>query len=126
MSGWWSISQSLSLPLSDSLGLPEVIIDNGDPDTSHTKSWEVSGGVDPYGADSLWSRDIGGTYTYQAPLTGSHQVSLRWTFYSSRCTNVRVGIYDGDSLLATVYVNQKENGSQWKVLGTYSFSGTAK
>jgi hypothetical protein len=41
----------------------EVVIDNGDPGTSFTGVWSISGAANPYGANSLWSRD-GTTYTW--------------------------------------------------------------
>ena len=40
-----------------------IIIDNGDPATRYTGSWGVSGAANPYGTESLWSRD-GTTYTW--------------------------------------------------------------
>jgi hypothetical protein len=38
---------------------------------------------------------------------------------------VPIEIYDGDDLLDTVLVNQRQNGGQFNVLGTYDFSGSA-
>ena len=35
-------------------------------------------------------------------------------------------LYDGDTWLDTVEVNQKSNGGQWNVPGTYAFNGTAR
>jgi hypothetical protein len=104
----------------------DIIIDNGDPGTSSTGSWRVSGGSDPYGANSLYSKDAGSTYTFETALSGPYDVFFRWTGWSSRCTAVPVEIYDGDNLLDTLDVNQQENASQWYLLGTYTFSGTAR
>ena len=39
---------------------------------------------------------------------------------------VPVDIYDGSTLIDTVYVNQTANGGKWNSLGTYTFSGTAR
>jgi hypothetical protein len=50
---------------------------------------------------------------------------VRWTYYKSRCEAVPIEIYDGDLLLDTVTVDQKQNGGQWNVLGSYDFSGSA-
>ena len=69
---------------------PEVIIvDNGDPETSYTGGWSVSGGANPYGLNSLYSRD-GATYTYSIPLdtAGTYEVDAWWTTWSSRSTAV--------------------------------------
>ena len=103
-----------------------LIIDDGDPGTSFTGTWSVSSGTNPYGADSLYSRDPVGTYSYEAALSGTHEVSLWWTTTGTRCSNVMVDIYDGATLLDTWQVDQQANGGQWNVLGTYVFSGTAK
>jgi hypothetical protein len=102
------------------------IIDNGDMATSSSGIWKVSGGADPYGSPSLFSKSSGGRYTYSSDLYGRHEVALWWTEYSSRCSNVPVRIYDGNSLLDTVYVNQRQDGGQWNVLGSYEFSGRAR
>ena len=104
---------------------PEVIIDNGDAGTSSTWGWYVSGGVNPYGDNSLFSGQEDAGYTFEAALDGSYDVSLWWTEHWSRCSSVPVGIYDGYTLLDTIEVNQKANGGRWNLLGTYVFSGTA-
>jgi hypothetical protein len=39
---------------------------------------------------------------------------------------VPVDIYDGESLVDTVFVNHKADGGQWNLIGTYNFTGTAK
>jgi hypothetical protein len=66
-------------------------------------------------------------YTYQAPVNGTYTVLLWWTEHKKRRSNsVPVEIFDGDTLLDTVYVNQRTNGGKWNVLGQYSFSGTAR
>jgi len=110
----------------DSSGHPEVIVDNGEAGTSSTGTWRTSGGADPYGNSSLYSKTVGATYSFEATIGGVYEVSLWWTEWPSRSTSVPVKIYDGDTLLDTVLVNQTAQGGQWNVLGTYSFSGTAK
>ena len=37
-----------------------------------------------------------------------------------------VEIYDGNTYIDTVTVNQQKDGGQWNQLGTYSFGGNAK
>jgi hypothetical protein len=103
----------------------EVIVDNGEAGTSSTGTWRSSGGANPYGSESLYSKNRGATYTFEAAIGGVYEVSLWWTERPSRSTSVPVEIYDGDTLLDTVLVNQKTQGGQWNVLGTYTFSGTA-
>ena len=105
---------------------PQIISDNGDAGASYTGTWKVSSGANPYGDRSLYSNEVNATYTFEAGLVGSYEVSLWWTYWSNRCTSVPVEIYDGETLLDTVEVNQKANAGKWNPLGTYVFSGTAR
>jgi hypothetical protein len=102
------------------------LVDDGLPGTSANGNWSVSGAADPYGEKSLYSKQAGATYSYDAASAGLHNVYFRWTEYKSRCTQVPVEIYDGSTLLNTVYVNQQQGGGQWNFLGTYDFNGLAK
>jgi hypothetical protein len=104
----------------------DLIIDNGDPGTTSTGSWGPSSGPNPYGSGSLTNMSEGGSYSWQGNVSGTKDVNLWWTTYSSRCTNVPVEIYDGNTLLDTVSVNHQTNGGQWNKLGTYTFSGTGR
>ncbi len=102
------------------------IMDNGSQWTSSTGTWQSSSGANPYGGGSLYS-NTSGSYEYCATeVNGDKDVSLWWTYYSNRCTSVQVDIYDGNTNIGTVFVNQQENGGNWNSLGTYTFSGTAK
>lgn len=99
----------------------EIIIDNRDPQTSQIGTWRTSGASDPYGADSVWSRD-GTTFTwnFNPPRTGDYEVSIWWTEWSSRSTSVPVTInFEGDS--ETVAVNQQQDGGHWNSLGIFHF-----
>ncbi len=78
--------------------------------------------LDFSGNESGYSTEVRKTITATAPTTGSYQVSLWWSAYSSRYNNVPVRIYNGSTLLRTVRVNQQTNGGRWNVLGTFSFS----
>ncbi|RKY05970.1 MAG: hypothetical protein DRP66_09760, partial [Planctomycetota bacterium] len=102
--------------------LDELVIDNGAPGTSSTGSWKKSGGKNPYGLNSLWSRDAGATYTWSAPLTGTFDVYIRWTLWPSRMTDVPVEVYDGRTLLDTAWADQQTAGAQWNYVGTYTFN----
>ena len=108
---------------------PEVIIDNDGPGTSFSGgSWGYSSGANPYGGSSRAESSSGATYTFQGSVSGYQEVSLWWTYWSSRCTDIPVDIYDGTTLLDTVHVNQHQLSlaGQWNMLGSYSFSGTAR
>jgi len=117
--GLWSVAVTQVLTVGT---IPtEIIIDNRDPETSQTGTWSVSGGSDPYGVDSVWSRD-GTTFIwhFNPPQTGDYEVSMWWTEWSSRSTTVPVTIiYEGDS--ETVIVNQQQDGGQWNSLGIFHF-----
>ena len=117
--GLWSVAVTQVLIVGT---IPtEIITDNRDSETSQTGTWSVSGGAEPYGADSVWSRD-GTTFTwhFNPPQTGDYEVSMWWTEWSSRSESVPVTInYEGDS--ATVNVNQQQNGGQWNSLGLFHF-----
>ena len=104
----------------------EIIIDNGDKGTSYTGTWYASVGVGFYGDNSLYSKDSGASYSFEAPIDDTRVVSLWWTCRDSRSAQVPVQIYDGDTLLDTIIVNQKIDGAKWNILGTYSFSSQAK
>ncbi|MCP5002588.1 MAG: hypothetical protein GY941_01355 [Planctomycetes bacterium] len=103
------------------------IIDNDAPGTSQTGSWPVSSALGFYGTDSLYSKQLDDTYILQASeVNDTYEVSMCWTYWSSRCTSVAVDVYDGNMLIDTLYVNQLSNAGLWNVLGTYEFSGTGK
>jgi hypothetical protein len=104
----------------------DVVVDDGDAGTTSTGSWSVSGGANPYGSQSLYSKDAGATYSYALSASGTYEVEMWWTTYPSRSTAVPVEIYDGSTLLDTVYVDQQQDGGQWNSLGVYTFSTQAK
>jgi hypothetical protein len=105
--------------------IPQIIIDNGGEGTVTDGTWKTSGGASYYESVSVYSNEVGAAYTFETAISGTYEVSLWWTEYSNRSTEVPVEIWSGSSLLDTVIVNQQENGGQWNVLGTYNFSGAA-
>ena len=119
---------ALDVTIMNFVSPPEVIVDNDEPGTSFSGGeWGYSSGANPYGGSSRTEKEPGAAYTYETSLTGSYEVFLWWTYWSSRCTDVPVDIYDGNSLLATVRVDQQANAGKWNLLGGYPFSsGTAR
>jgi hypothetical protein len=104
----------------------EFVIDNGDPGTSYTGTWGISGATGAYGSKSVWSRD--GTkyrWTFVPTVTGNYKVSMWWTVYASRSTSVPVDVqYSGGTARFTI--NQQLNGGKWNGLGIYSMiAGTS-
>jgi hypothetical protein len=122
----------LDVTIEDFVAPTEVIVDNDGPGTSSTGTWKLSSGENYYGTQSVYSiRDASATYTFTANVSDYHVVYLRWTWYSgfsNRCSDVQVDIFDGNTLLDTVYVYQANEslGGIWNLLGTYFFSGTAR
>lgn len=125
----YRISKVGSVVTKDGTGstpVPEVIIvDNGDPETSSTGNWNVSGGANPYGVDSLYSRD-GSTYTYTVPLgtPGTYELDAWWTTYPSRSESVPYEVEHAGGT-TTVHVDQTTGGGQWMPLGSFSFETAA-
>ena len=103
-----------------------IILDNGAAGTSSTGTWSLSSGPNYYGNQSLYSNKAGATYTYQTAVNGNYDVSLWWTQLPSRDPSVPVRIYNGNTLLDTIWINQRDYGGHWIYLGTYNFGGTAK
>ena len=104
----------------------EIIIDTGEAGTASSGTWGNSSGADPYGSNSLYSSVAGATYTFETSANGSIQIALWWTEWATRSTAVPVEIYDGNTLIDIIEVNQQVNGGKWNVLGTYEFSETPR
>jgi len=107
-----------------------IIIDNNDEGFSKEGgAWQVSKAVGYYGVDSVFSRGPGNAAFWTAQLSpGLYRVYAWWTYLDSRSENVPYSIYNGDSLLGTVRVNQRNSNlaGNWNLLGEYSFDKTAK
>jgi lysophospholipase L1-like esterase len=100
----------------------EVVIDNGGPGTSSTGTWASSGATGSYGSVSVWSRDGAKyTWTFTPSTSGSYELSMWWTAYSSRSTSVPVDIVHSGGT-GRVFINQQQNGGKWNVLGRYTFA----
>ena len=107
----------------------ELIIDNDDPGTSLSGgAWGYSNGVNYYGSQSRAETEDGAAYTFEGMIAGYLDISLWWTWWESRCGAVPVDIYDGNTLLATVEVNQQQAdlAGKWNFLGSYPFSGPVR
>ena len=100
----------------------ETVIDNGGPGTSYTGTWAASGATGSYGSLSVWSRD-GTKYTwiFTPSASGSYELSMWWTVYSSRSTSVPVDIVHSGGT-DRITINQQQNGGKWNVLGRYTFA----
>ncbi len=118
----FGIKAELPLPLN------EIIVDDGNPGTSRTGSWCLSGASGFYGKGSLYSCGLSTleTYRWSPSLPGtaydSYEISMWWTQHANRSTNVPVKILaniGGVQIPSTVYVNQQMDGGKWNSLGTF-------
>jgi hypothetical protein len=100
----------------------EIIIDNKDLSaTSKNGTWGVSDASDPYGTDSVWSRD-GTTFTWHfTPAQSSdYELLMWWTQWPSRSTKVPVDIRHAGGT-TRVIIDQTVNGGRWNSLGDFYF-----
>jgi len=79
-----------------------------------------------YASDYTWERTAGGEtkrarWSCTTLPAGNYNVYAWWTASSSRATNVPYVMKNGATELGEVRVNQKVNGGQWNLLGTYTF-----
>lgn len=90
-------------------------------------AWLVSGGANPYGEDSVYSKTAGHWHAsrFDALARGEYRVYLRWTTYASRQPSVPVDAAHAAGV-ARVAVNQQGAGGQWVALGTWAFDATAR
>ncbi|MEW5745763.1 MAG: hypothetical protein AB1805_10055 [Nitrospirota bacterium] len=96
----------------------EIIVDNRDTaTTSRTGGWSLSGATDPYGPDSLWSRD-GATFSWYffVPRSDDYSLQMWWSSWPSRATNIPVDLEDDRGNRTRFFINQQINGGQWNTL----------
>jgi hypothetical protein len=109
---------------------PEMIIDNDDPEfsTEGPGEWKPTGNPNPYGSDSLYNTVNDGStasWTPDIPQPGQYEVYAWWTSVDGRVNDAKYLITHSQGT-DQVEVNQKLNGGQWNLLGTYPFqSGTS-
>ena len=103
----------------------EIVLNDGETGTSSSGSWSVSGGSDPYGTESLYTRVAGRTYSYRfTRAPGTYDVFIWWTPWPSRRTEVPVSVvHEGGT--ATVPFNQRIDGGKWNRVGSWSFGSEA-
>ncbi len=106
-----------------------TVVDNSGSGFSMQGTWLISGGENPYGLDSVYSRTSGDSATWTATLNpGIYNVYAWWTYWDSRSQNAPYFIYNGNIQLGVVRVNQRDIAlaSKWNLFGNYSFDQTAK
>jgi hypothetical protein len=122
----------LTVTHKDSLKLPAVpqfekIIDTGDPECSLIGSgWFPSANPGYWGNTQAQLNPVGDGSAYAQfdlglPATAIYEVYGWWVASSNRCTDTPFIIKHKNGV-DTVRVNQVQNGSMWKLIGTYQFS----
>ena len=104
----------------------EVIVDNGGKGTSAVGAWGASTAPNPYGVSSLYAKGTGYyAYDVSLPAQGRYGVFAWYTQWSSRESAVPYEISHSGGT-ATVTVDQRSGGGQWRLLGDYTFGSTTK
>ncbi|MDO8508132.1 MAG: glycosyl hydrolase family 28-related protein [Nanoarchaeota archaeon] len=106
-----------------------INIDNIDSSFSSQFNWQTSRALNPYGTNSLYSAIVGDTSTWNFAISpGIYQAYAWWTHLPSRAQDAPYSIYNGNSLIKTVRVNQNDSslGGKWNILGEFTFDQPAK
>lgn len=122
----------LTVTHKDSLKLPAVpqfekIIDTGDEEcTLVGPGWFASANAGYWGNTPAQLNPVGDGSSYaqfdlELPATAIYEVYGWWVASSNRCTDTPF-IVKHKNGVDTVRINQVQNGSMWKLIGTYQFS----
>jgi hypothetical protein len=97
-----------------------VVCDNGSPFTSFSGIWDKSDKPDSYDGTSLISRESGAhTWTPDLLKAGYYQLYMWWSSSIANCSSCPVEISCDGGLIDTLYVDQRQDGGQWNLLGPY-------
>lgn len=123
--GRWSLADETIIEVRAPAPQP-IVIDDGDPGTVAAGIWRASAGPGPWGTSSLYSTELGATYTFRTDRLerATYLVSLRWTTLPGRRSSVPVWIEHADGV-SRVTVDQLKDGTAWVPVGSWSFDGTA-
>ena len=127
-----AIPTILTVTHKDSLHLPQVpqyekVIDTGDPEATLVGSgWFASANPGYWPPTQAQLHPIGNGSAYAQfkpnfPADAIYEVYGWWVSSSNRCTDTPFIIKHKNGT-DTVRVNQVQNGSSWKLIGTYRFS----
>jgi hypothetical protein len=130
--GFYSINAGLRqtvLPVKlnvpdDVAGNTIVIVDNKDSGYQESGGyWYESGSSNEYKRSSRYTNrtDRWATWTPNLPDAGEYKVYGWWTYWSTRDTNALYKVYHKNGIYA-VRKNQKQDYSQWTLLGTFEFN----
>src|SRR3989344_8712277 len=109
---------------------PGIILDNTDTQFTKVGSWSISSSTGFYGTNSLYSKTPSSTatWTFNNLQEGEYEVYEWHGYWASRPTNAPFSIYNGNTLLQTIRINQKDQttSGKWTLLGKFTFGTTAK
>jgi len=103
--------------------LLDVVIDNDEPGTTGTGKWKLKSNGNEFG-DSYRLGDNSDTYRWTPePMSGTFEIYVWWV---PARKNSREAIYTvrHNGLSDKAIKNQNEAGGQWRLLGTFEFSGS--
>ncbi len=109
----------------DATGAP-IIIDNTDSGFSKVGGWTTYSCVSGvcYGSNYLVTGAGTGskkaTWTFQINAPGKYEVYAHWVSKSDRASNAPYTVKNNTTTLGTVLVDQRANGGQFNLLGTYT------
>jgi len=109
----------------------EFIIDNGDPLYSRSSGWTGLTNTLAYNLDydyhAAGNGSSSATWSFFNVPIGAYQVFAKWIPFSNRATNAPFTIYDGNTQIGSVQVNQQQfptgdqsNGITWQSLGWFT------
>jgi len=103
-----------------------LVIDNGSSGFTVTGTWPTSTAVTGYEGAHYQTHAAGSgsavaTWIPALAAAGEYQLYAKWTQHANRASNATYTIHhaNGSSAIA---VNQQQNGGQWNLLGTFSFT----
>lgn len=124
-----AVNGSVQVEVVFSAAPPDLIIDNTDAEFSTAGSWPSSANSGHYLTNSLYHFGDGGassaTWRPSIPRAGFYDVYAWWVASSNRATAAPYEVTHAGGTTSTPQ-NQTINGSQWVLLGRFSFdAGTA-
>jgi hypothetical protein len=102
-------------------------IDNSDSGFETIGTWISSTRVSGfYGTNYQYARKGNGkhsaSWTYNINTQGEYEIYAQWTSHSNRASHAPYSIYNNGIFIDTVQVDQRVNGDQLNLLGTFALS----
>ena len=103
------------------------IIDNTDLDFSTLGNWPASTMSPGFSGTNYQYAPAGNgamsaSWTFDISAPGQYKISAQWAAHSNRAPNAPYAIYNNGQMLDTVIVDQRIDGGQQNLLGTYVLS----